>query len=117
MTKVLIDDVPYVPVPQLVPEAKSIAALEVRFDSDAGDNLSIREYLSKLLLGVWDEGEGFDGKRPFGNSSWESEPIGALGRAGFISGRMEDGYFEPFNNREAEAFVRGLICAMCGVPS
>lgn len=115
--RVLIDDVAFVPVRNLPPEATPIAALEVRFDSDAGDNLSIREYLSKLLLGVWDEGEGFDGKRPFGNSGWESEPIGALGQAGFIVGKMEDGYFEPMSRRDAEKFVRGLIVAMCGVPA
>lgn len=113
--KVIIDDVAFVPVPVLSPIEKAHGALDVRFDSDFGDDKMVREYLHALLTGVWTEGEGFDGKRPFGNSGWDSEIIGGLGRAGFIEGKMEDGYFEPFSKRKATEFVQGLINVMCGV--
>lgn len=46
-------------------------ALGIRFDSDAGDSLTLREYFCELLHTIWDEGEGFSGKRPFGNSGWQ----------------------------------------------
>lgn len=39
-------------------------------ENDAGAK-TIGEYLKKLLLTLWDEEDGFSGKRPFGNSSWK----------------------------------------------
>lgn len=47
---------------------------------------TVREYLVALLAAVWDEGEGFDGKRPFGNSGWEGEVLEALDAAGIPDG-------------------------------
>jgi len=32
--------------------------------------VSIRYYLISLLLKLWQEGEGFSSKRPFGDSGW-----------------------------------------------
>jgi hypothetical protein len=68
--RVLIDGVEYVPMPQPIDVAGMQGALELRFDSDAGDNITIRDYLRILLETLWEEGEGFSGKRPFGNSGW-----------------------------------------------
>jgi hypothetical protein len=51
-------------------------------DAEAG---TVKEYLKKLLEALWDEGEGFSGKRPFGNSGWEYELYGALEDAGASS--------------------------------
>lgn len=45
---------------------------------------TIRDYLLSLLYTVWDKGEGFSGKRPFGNSGWEWELHWALSDAGLI---------------------------------
>jgi len=52
-------------------------------DADAA---TIREYLVKLLAEVWEWGEEFNGKRPFGNSDWEDELFLALVNAGAIQG-------------------------------
>ena len=57
----------------------------VRFDSDAGDNLTCRQYLCALLAQLWSEGSGFSGKRPFGNSGWECDIENALSEAGSVS--------------------------------
>jgi hypothetical protein len=86
-------------------------ALEVRFDSDAGDDLSIREYLRALLLTLWAEGEGFSGKRPFGNSGWCLDLYQPLIAAGFVPGTLdpEDGYIVEYNRVFADAFVTDLI--------
>ena len=40
--------------------------------NDAGAK-TIGEYLIALARNVWIEGEGFSGKRPFGNSGWQWE--------------------------------------------
>lgn len=62
---------------------------------------TVGEYLSQLLSTLWYEGEGFSGKRPFGNSSWEFEVYEALARAGFIHLEFdEDGYIESFSDEE-----------------
>lgn len=58
-------------------------------DNDAGAD-TIRGYLIELLAAVWREGEGFSGKRPFGNSSWEWELYRPLVRANVIAGSFCD---------------------------
>jgi hypothetical protein len=65
-------------------------------DNDSGAD-SIRGYLVALLTAVWEEGEGFSGKRPFGNSSWEYDLYIALANAGQVTLTLdEDGYVEEF---------------------
>ena len=93
-------------------ESQLKAALEVRFDSDAGDDLSVREWLCDLLLTVWSEGESFSGKRPWGNSGWEYDIYTPLVKAGFIKGTIdEDGFAEVEDVNLAGAFVSDLIIA------
>lgn len=49
-------------------------------DNDAGAK-TIREYLVSLVEMLWVEGEGFSGKRPFGNSGWEAELLDTFDNA------------------------------------
>lgn len=56
--------------------------------NDAGAK-TVGEYLTKLLTEVLVEGEGFSGKRPFGNSGWESELAYPLVKAGLIEGSID----------------------------
>jgi hypothetical protein len=66
-----------------------LAALDAfRFDSDAGDNLTPREWLCDLLLTLWHDGEGFSGKRPWGNSGWETDIYKPLAQHGFIKATL-----------------------------
>lgn len=89
-----------------------LEALEVRFDSDAGDNITVRDYLRILLSTLWTEKEGFSGKCPFGNSSWEYELYEPLVKGGFIPGTFnEDGELVTFDYRFANQYVQGLIMA------
>jgi hypothetical protein len=72
-------------------------ALDVPMDPETNDAHAgtIREYLLKLLTNLWIYGEGFSGKKPFGNSGWEYEIYQALIRAGFIEGELdEEGYID-----------------------
>jgi hypothetical protein len=109
--KVIIDGVSFVPEVKK-PKGKGLLdALEVRFDSDAGDDLTVRDYLKTLLQTMWEEGEGFSGKRPFGNSGWEYDLYKPLIAAGFIKGKLDsDGYVETVDDK-ASAYVGDLILA------
>jgi hypothetical protein len=94
-------------------KTKLLEALEIRFDSDAGDDLTVREYLRTLLTTLWEEEEGFSGKRPFGNSGWKYELYRPLIAAGLIEGGTLDseGYVDSVGN--GEEYVNDLILAMC----
>jgi hypothetical protein len=77
-------------------------------DSGAG---TVRGYLVKLLASVWEEGEGFSGKRPFGNSGWQSDFYPALISAGIIEGTLdEDGWLDDVP-RASEEKAAALILA------
>jgi len=111
---VTIDGIRYVPELDQPKDAGLLAALEVRFSSSAGDDLTVREYLRMLLMAVWNEGEGFSGKRPFGNSGWEGDIFDPLVKAGFIPGTIDPyGYAVVNSGVNARAYVRDLILAMC----
>lgn len=110
--EVIIDGVRYVPAPAPATDKTLLSALEVRFDSDAGEQITMRDYLHNLLSTLWAEGEGFSGKRPFGNSGWDYEIYKPLIAAGFIPGKLDaDGYIETVDKDEAAAYVFDLIQA------
>lgn len=83
---------------------------------------TVRGYLAKLLEQVWTEEEGFSGKRPFGNSSWQYDIYLAMARAGMIEGAGldSDGYFDyngPWSEwqakrKEADALIVAAIGEM-----
>lgn len=83
--------------------------LDTPMQENDAEAATIGAYLAALLLGVWNEGEGFDGKRPFGNSSWEGEVHEALVRAGHVTGTIDsDGYLDPLTD-EAEQTAQALV--------
>ncbi len=85
------------------------SALELRFDSDAGENETIRNYLYALLSTLWQEEERFSGKRPFGNSGWEHDLYRPLALAGYVDGDSH-GYVEYGPKRDhAKRVVHDLI--------
>lgn len=97
--KVVIDGVQFVPALKPLTGKSLAAALDYRFDSDAGDDLTVRDYLHKLIWTLWNEGSAFSGKRPFGNSDWEHVLLSALARGGFIEATMDDeGWVETFKD-------------------
>lgn len=95
-------------------DPRFLEALEVVFDSDAGDGITVRKYLYRLLSALWEEQESFSGKRPLGNSGWEYDLYIPLVKAGFISGSIDpDGCIDLNEKqlREASAYVADLISA------
>lgn len=83
------------------------------------DAWSIRSYLYLLLATLWEEGEGFSGKRPFGNSDWEYDLYKCLVSNGYIKGEIEDcgnGYCDltSFDKLKANQLIRILILHCTG---
>lgn len=110
--KVMIDDELYVRAPEVPTDKGLLTALEIRFDSDAGDNITIRDYLRLLLVTLWDQAEGFSGKRPFGNSGWEYDLYKPLIKGGYVQGTLDEaGYVDEVDKSEANDYVFKLIAA------
>lgn len=89
----------------------ALEILDVQFPCNDLDeeSISVREYLKTLLLTLFYEGEGFSGKRPFGNSGWEHDLKNALVKSGHINGRIEDECLEEF---DGEAFEKKMELAI-----
>jgi hypothetical protein len=95
--------------------------LDVEMGGNDAGAVTVGEYLARLLSEVWREGEGFDGKRPFGNSGWEYEVYGALAKAGLIRGDFdEDGYFEDLASDQvavADEMILDAIYTALSLPA
>ena len=95
-----------------VPEAHLLeAVLAAPLESqDVPEAPTVRAYLEHLLLTLWEEKEGFDGKRPFGNSGWDYDLIAALVRAKLIEGSFdEDGYIASCDEEAGEELIAKAI--------
>lgn len=97
--------------------------LDVRFDSDAGDDLTVREWLASLLMQVWVQQDDFSGKRPWGSGGWDWDLYRALVKAGHLEGEVAHPYDDDPEYEEVEAnfgvedgdrLVRRLIQRMTG---
>ncbi len=89
--------------------------LDYEYDFDDAGVSSLRGYFHSLLHKVWNEGEGFDGKRPFGNSGWEYDIYTALVAMGAVVGTLdEEGYLVDFDRSGANELVFNLISHITG---
>jgi hypothetical protein len=80
--------------------------------NDAGEDLTIRQYLRELLAELWKEDESFTGYRPFGNSGWQGDIYIPLVLAGALKGYIdEDGWLSDFDEDDGKELVLKLISA------
>ena len=85
-------------------------------ENDAGAS-TIGQYLGMLLLAVWQEGESFSGKRPFGNSGWEYDVYTGLIRGGLIKGSFdENGYIDDVDTKAADKLISDHIKQLFSLP-
>jgi len=83
-------------------------------ENDAGAK-TIREYLVCLAEACFLEGEGFSGKRPFGNSGWERELYLPLVKAGVIVGEIdEDGKLDRYDSEAGRKIIASLFATLKG---
>lgn len=68
--------------------------------NDAGAG-TVGEYLIELLSNLWVLEEGFDSKRPFGNSGWAWEVYEALQEGGLLA--------DDFEVSDADAMIVAAI--------
>ena len=75
-------------------------------ENDAGAE-TLADYFQTLLFKIWEEGEGFSGKRPFGNSGWQYEVYYCLVKNGLVEGEIDPEYGDliSFDREAAEDFV------------
>lgn len=99
------------------PDPKDVLALPLDPSNDSGAD-TVRGYLMALLAAVWVEGEGFSGKRPFGNSGWDYDLYRPLVKAGFITGQLdEDGCLEDCDSEAGERVITAAIRSLLEVPA
>jgi hypothetical protein len=99
------------------------AILELPVDRKTGfrgGQGTIRDYLHTLLRKVWAEGDGFNGKRPFGNSNWEYDLYIALAKGHMLNGAVfdEDDLLQELPDEEIERanlMIEDVIDYLCGV--
>jgi hypothetical protein len=84
---------------------------------DLNEEITLRQYFYDLMSTLWCEGEGFDGKRPFGNSGWDYDIYKALIRHGLIVGSLdEDGYIKEMDEVAASDFVlKNILQPLFGI--
>lgn len=87
--------------------------LDLEFESsDLGRTVTIREFFKELLTTLFKEGEGFSGKRPFGNSGWDYDLCVCLVQYEIISGTASEygGFTDwDYDIKEAEEKILELI--------
>lgn len=97
-------------------DPRRVLDLPLEPSSDSGET-TVRGYLIKLLEKVWNEQEGFSGKRPFGNSGWDCDPLYPLVKAGLIAGSLdEDGYLDQCDDKAGEQLILAAIKALGTAP-
>lgn len=74
---------------------------------------TIGDGLRATFLALWDQGDDFSGKRPFGNSGWRNLFVTSLVAAGMIHGTIDpDGCLErldPGEGQRADDSIRAAI--------
>ena len=74
---------------------------------------TVREYLILLLQRLWEEEEGFSGKRPFGNSGWKFEIYAALVDEGIVRGKFcSDGTLDYVDTKTANVLIFDAIATL-----
>lgn len=81
--------------------------------NDSGET-TVRGYLRALVKTVVAEGEGFSGKRPFGNSGWIYDLYQPLVTASLVTGELdEDGFLDHIDDKaKAKALIQSAIEAL-----
>lgn len=98
------------------PSPEAVLGLRLK-PNDAGAS-TVREYLAALLEVLWQEGESFSGKRPFGNSDWQDDLLVPLIEAKFVRGTLDDdgyiGSMPQISRAEASFIIVTAIRSMAG---
>ena len=74
-----------------------------------GDAQTVRDFFINAMVELWNEGEGFSGKRPFGDSGWDYEIAKSLVAAGIVEGKLdEEGYLDSVSDGWQDLVLRAV---------
>lgn len=92
-------------------EEKIVKALSIKFSCNAGDDITIKDYMFKILDAFWYEQESFSGKRPLGDSGWQYDLYYPLIKEGLVEGKIDEEYqtVEDVEDVEADTLIRDII--------
>lgn len=94
----------------MTPDELNAAVLAAPMPPNDAEAETIRDYLVALLAQLWNEGEGFSGKRPLGNSGWESVAHAALVHAHLLEGTFDQhGYLDEYDDDQADHLILDAI--------
>ena len=88
------------------------------YGHEFGGARTIREFFGNCMIMLWEEQDGFNGKRPYGNSGWATGLIFAVAKDRNLPGRKgeplidEDGYFNSIDPKAEEAVEAELHAAL-----
>lgn len=75
-----------------------------------GDAGTVREFFLNCMRDLWVEEEGFDGKRPYGNSGWTYDIAKSLVIAGIVDGKLdEDGYLDSVEDGWHDLVLKAVL--------
>ena len=86
--------------------------LDAPMEINDANATTVREYLTTLLVTLWNEEEAFSGKRPFGNSDWSWDLVPALQNAGLLEGTVDTYGDLLFDEAVYKALVKDAIIFM-----
>jgi hypothetical protein len=90
-------------------------ALDLRITHKQLGDISLREFFCNLLIKLWDEQEGFSGKRPWGNSGWDEPVYAALIKAEIINGEFDsEGCIKSCDFGEGSEFISNMLLHVFG---
>ena len=86
-------------------EKQILEAAQVVVEGPSGSGkVTVVEYLKALLTELWQEEEGFSGKRPFGDSGWQFDVYKGFVAAKLIKGDIDtEGEEDWLNECDGEA--------------
>lgn len=71
---------------------------------------TIGQYLFRLTRKMWNDGEDFSGKRPFGNSAWQGVIAHALILHKYLDGELdENGDIEDYRDSDFDALMNSVF--------
>lgn len=94
----------------------ALDVLNLPMQENDAEAATVREYLVALLDQLWSRGEGFSGKRPFGNSGWQYDLYLPLIQAGMIQGTIDDdGYIDDVDETAGDRLILEAIAQLGAV--
>lgn len=91
-------------------EVNTILNLPIEHGNNAGA-ITTGDYLYRLLANLIHDPEGFNGKRPFGDSGWLHDLYRPLVKAGLVEGRYNEEFddLDDVNDEKANQLLFELL--------